>query len=213
MTTPTVNHNSSKVAVRTCSEDCPFIRFKTRGEAIGCEYYIAKEVKFGEPCLYDLKTIEGFVEAYKNGNLNFVKESVGAITGSMVVKINEMLATISEEGMTYLEPILDGKGNPILIDGKIATRIVEHPLLSKIVATAKAIGFDLQKFNLTASTSGEKPSVVGNIMLNNNPTSLEDAVRRNEDAMKRFADGAVVATQKLEADPVYRSIKGGKSEG
>lgn len=197
----------SKKAVKTCTEDCPFIKFKKRGEPVGCEYFQRKEVSIGQPCLYDLKTIEGYVDAYKKGDVSFVKESVGHITGAMIVKINEMLHIIDAEGMTYREPILDGKGNPIILDGKIASRIVEHPLLSKIISTAKAIGFDLQKFNLTSSTSGEKTNITGNIVLHSGRSfSVEEAMAMNDKKIKEFEEGAMIANKKLSDDPVYKSM-------
>jgi len=196
-------------SVRICSDECAFIKHAGRGNPKGCSFYIKKEVKFGQPCLHDIKIIEGFVASYKSGGTEYVKETVGAIVGSMIVQIHHMIAQLSRDGLTSEEPILDGKGNPIYFaDGRMAVRIIEHPLINKIVSLSKSIGFDLSKFNLTPSTSGEKSKTQGNILLSTGSGDINLIIQENRDRIKKFEESAKIADADLENDPVYKEMSG-----
>ena len=198
----------SERAVRTCSLDCPFIKNARRGQPKGCEFYQRKEVKEGQPCKYDIELINDFVIAHKNGDMDKVKSTVGGVIGSMFIKLQEMLQIIGDQGMVREEPILDGRGNPIILDdGKMAMRVVEHPLLTKVTTMAKAIGFDLAKFKLTPTTAGEVPTVQGNILLHTDgPVNLEVILAEQKEALDRFKRGQYEAEQDLDKDPVWSEM-------
>lgn len=210
--TPTPTNPSNKRlkagAVRTCSADCPFIKFSKRGEGKGCEYFQRKEVRYGQPCLYDINMIDGFVQAHNTGDMGFVKETVGSMVGAMMVRLFEMIHLINEEGMTRKEPILDGKGMPIVVEGEVMMKIVEHPLLTKVTQISKAIGFDLSKFNLTPSSADEKPTVQGNIMLSTGSANIEVVLAENRKSIDEFEKAASRADKRLEEDRVYNQMKG-----
>ena len=194
-------------AVRTCSEICPFITNARRGQPKGCEYFQRKEVKYGQPCKYDIEMINEFVKAHRNGDLGAVKERVGAVVGSMMVKVYEMLAVITEQGLVNKEPILDAKGMPIYFsDGTMAFRYVEHPLLSKVVSMSKSIGFDLNKFKLTPSTAGENITVQGNIQLSSGMVDIKQLMAENKLAIQDFEKAASLAEVELKNDPVYKEM-------
>jgi hypothetical protein len=195
--------------VKICSEDCTFIKHAGRGKPKGCEWFQRKQVKYKDPCKHDLEMINGFVQAHKDGNLDHVKETVGGVVGSMMLKLYEMLAIIGDQGMIHKEPILDGKGMVIMLDGEVAFRLVEHPLLTKVVTMARAIGFDLSKFKLTPGASGDAPKAAGNILLHTEgPVTLQQIVDQNAAKIAEFEVQAATARKNLEEDPVYQEMKG-----
>lgn len=201
----------SERIVRDCSSDCIFIKSCKPGNPKGCEYYQRGEVGYGQPCKYDLMMIDEFVQAHRNGDQAAIKDRIGTVMGGLMVKVYEMLDNITKDGITREEPILDGKGMPIMLKGgTIATRIVEHPLLARLSTMVKTIGFDLNKFKLTPETAQDNVKTVGNILLTTGDVHIHDLIDANRKLIERFEEGSKKAEEDLKNDPVFKQMGGDK---
>lgn len=201
----------NRSVVRSCTDDCAF-RKKIKGRKEGCEYFQQKKVREGDACLMELEIIGQMSMAATTGRVDGVKEIVGSLQGVMFVNLYWMFEQLSREGLTYEEPILDSRGDPIFIkkngEDVVATRIIEHPLIGKISQLSKTLGFDLTKFKLTPESSGEKRSIVGNITLNNANINILTLEASLNDELEKFKLATQEAQVELENDPVYKMMKG-----
>ena len=203
--------------IRKCSEDCYL--FKNGGQ--GCRFYQEGLVKFGETCQLDLQKLKEYSDAFLNADNRVIKEDAAKINASIVMLINRMLEQVTQEGVTVQEPILDAKGNPIMIpDPKWnpadhppgarppltpALRIKDHPLISRAIQLAKSLGINLNEFKLTPKSAEEKRQVSGHILVEN-PESLEKLLKQREKVEEKFKEALEKGAEMTLNDPVYKEL-------
>lgn len=201
-------------AVRKCSDECYF--FKNGGT--GCQYYRQREVKHGDSCLHDMIHVKSYLDAFANGDLEFVKGDAATITAMLSMQIRRMLEQITIEGVTINELILDAKGQPVWIPDPNwkpgsglkaelipATRIVDHPLIQRCIQLARSMGINLGDFKLTPKSADEKRAVSGHVIAEN-PEEVKKVMSDREAIEQRFVDAMKVGTQMTQNDPIYKQL-------
>ena len=105
----------------------------------------------------ELRQVRRWQKAFRNGELDKLKNDVGAIAGSMAVQINRLLETVLEEGVVLEVDKFSASGDHY-------TEKVTHPALQQAVNIAKALGIDLGSFLMTPrAIQGAPPPVQVNI--------------------------------------------------
>jgi hypothetical protein len=200
--------------VRRCSKKCYL--FQEGGS--GCRFYQAKQVEFGEPCLYDLHKMKQYSDAFVTGDNSAIKEDASRITAQVMSQIDRMLEQVNLEGVTIKEPIQDAKGNVVYIPDPNwrpehggtanlvpAMRVRDHPLLSRCIQLARSMGINLNDFKLTPKSADEKAMVSGRIVVENQENMAAVEARRDEQ-YEKFARAIEIGTAMTKQDPVYQQL-------
>ena len=201
-------------AVRKCSDKCYF--FQDGGK--GCPYFQKKRVEFGQTCLYDLVHLKGYADAFKDGDLSFIKEDASGLTAMIMLQIRRMLEQVNIEGVTIQEPILDAKGNPVWLPdpehrpepGETqrmvpAYRTVDHPLIARCIQMARNIGLNLAEFKLTPKSADEKRAVSGHIIAEN-PEDIKMVLAERKVIEEKFAVAVTEGNKRTKEDPIYQKL-------
>lgn len=201
-------------AIRKCSSECYY--FKNGG--VGCSYYTANKVKFGESCLYELNQIKSYVDSFRTGDNTQIKEDAAGITGMLVMQIRRMLEQVTVEGVTVEEPMTDAKGQPVWIpdpDHKpapgerqrliVAMRVKDHPLIARAIQLARALDINLSEFKLTPKSADEKREVSGHVIAEN-PTDIKQVMVERRIVEEKFLAAIQKGTEMTKNDPVYQKL-------
>ncbi|WP_019123630.1 hypothetical protein [Brevibacillus massiliensis] len=140
---------SSELPVRPCTSNCP--------HRATCKDFIKGRVLDKEPCKPELRNIKKWQRAFRTGQLDELKDEVGAVAGSMAVQIGRLLEVVVQEGVVVETTKFTANGTPY--KEKMA-----HPALLAATKLAKDMGIDLTQFLMTPkSVKDNGPQVQVNI--------------------------------------------------
>lgn len=140
---------SSEIPVRPCTDVCPH---RTR-----CRDFTSGRVQDGELCKPELRQIKKWQRAFRNGDLESLKDDVGTVAGSMAVQVSRLLEAVIEDGVVVeTEKVTQG--------GLRFKEKMAHPALQQAAQLMKTLGIDLGAFLMTPkSAQGAPPPVQVNI--------------------------------------------------
>ncbi|MCF8566897.1 hypothetical protein LLE49_19445 [Alicyclobacillus tolerans] len=145
----TRTYMTSEIPVRPCTEDCP-IRDR-------CKDFLNGRVEDGDLCKPELRQIKKWQVAFRKGELDKLKDDVGAVAGSMAVQVNRLLDAVNKDGVIVETVKYTNTGQKYF--EKMA-----HPALQQAANLLKTLGIDLQEFLMTPkSARGAPPPVQVNI--------------------------------------------------
>jgi len=200
--------------IRKCSAECYF--FKNGGE--GCPYFVKKQVKFTDACMYDMIHMKNYADSFASGDLEFVKQDASNITAMVMMQIRRMLEQVNLEGVTVDEPMVDAKGAPVWIpDPKwdpasgrdrvmvVAMRKKDHPLIQRCIQLSRSIGVNLDAFKLTPKSADEKRAVAGHVIADN-PEDIKKIMEERKLVEAKFIDAIAAGSKMTQEDPVYKQL-------
>jgi hypothetical protein len=140
---------TSELPVRPCTAECM--------HRATCKDYIKGRVADNEPCKPELRNIKKWQRAFRTGQLDELKDEVGAVAGSMAVQIGRLLEAVVRDGV-----VVDQER--VAKNGEIVIEKVTHPALLAATKMAKDLGIDLTQFLMTPkSVKDNGPQVQVNI--------------------------------------------------
>lgn len=161
---------SSELPVRPCTSDCP--------HRATCKDFVKGRVQDKEPCKPELRNIKKWQRAFRSGNLEELKDEVGAVAGSMAVQIGRLLEAVVKDGVVVETTKYTNSG--MAYKEKMA-----HPALAAATKMAKDLGIDLTQFLMTPKAVKDNgPQVQVNIGISAEEVQARFAARfaKREDA-------------------------------
>lgn len=140
---------TSELPVRPCTKDCPL-----RGR---CKDFAMGRVEDGELCKPELRQIKKWQSAFRRGELDKLKDDVGAVAGSMAVQVNRLLEAVNQDGVVVEVEKYSASGDRYV-------ELVTHPALKEAANILKTLGIDLGSFLMTPKAQKDNgPGVQVNI--------------------------------------------------
>lgn len=140
---------TSELPVRPCTPDCP-LRSRCKDFQIG-------RVKDNDLCKPELRQIKKWQTAFRKGDLDKLKDDVGAVAGSMAAQVNRLLEAVNQDGVVLEVDKYSASGDHY-------TETVTHPALKEAANIMKALGIDLSAFLMTPKSQKDAgPQVQVNI--------------------------------------------------
>jgi hypothetical protein len=138
---------SSEIPVRPCTEDCP--------KRDTCRDYNKGRVVDRDLCKPELRQIKKWQVAFKQGNVDKIKDDAGAVAGALAVQIHRLLEQV----------ILDGVIVEKTKEGEFGTDIekMAHPAIQQAANICKVLGISLSDFLMTPKSAKDAGPQVNNI--------------------------------------------------
>jgi len=154
---------TSEIPVRPCTSDCP-IRAR-------CKDFQSGRVQDNELCKPELRQIKKWQVAFRKGDLDKLKDDVGAVAGSMAVQVNRLLEAVNQDGV-----IVDTV--KYTNTGQRYTEKIAHPAIREAANLLKTLGIDLPEFLMTPKAQrGAPPPVQVNIGISADEVQARFAAR------------------------------------
>lgn len=170
-----------------------------------CAYKDDCKSKKFKYCPTDLETVAKFIQAYKEGNVNDLRELAGLAQAQTYKVFNNMIHHILEHGVMFQvkKPVLDREGEVLCDDdGKMIFNTLweKNNLIKDIPAFLQSMGFSAEDQDMTPKTRQESEIISG--YLDDSKTKQEDLVDVKRAAMQemqrmREAVDKLVAVNKL----------------
>ncbi|MFB5192782.1 hypothetical protein [Alicyclobacillus fastidiosus] len=139
----------SELPVRPCTSTCP-----KRGS---CKDFLTGRVQDGDLCKPELRQIKKWQTAFRRGDLDRLKDDVGAVAGALAVQINRLLDAVIQDGAVIEQDKFSASGDHY-------TELVTHPALKEAAGILKTLGIDLNQFLMTPKAAKDAgPQVQFNV--------------------------------------------------
>ena len=159
---------NSEVPVRPCTDSCPH-----RGS---CKDFLSGRVEDNDLCKPELRQIKKWQVAFRKGDLEPLKDDIGAVAGTMATQLGRLMEAVIVDGVVINKPI-------VTKTGEIVYEKVSHPALQTAARLMKDLGIDLNSFHMTpkAQQDAGPPQVQVNVGI-----SADEVHARFQ---KRYAQG------------------------
>ncbi|MCP1306496.1 hypothetical protein [Paenibacillus tyrfis] len=153
---------TSEIPVRPCTADCPH-----RGT---CKDFISGRVEEKDLCKPELRKIKKWQVAFRKGNLEELKDDVGAVAGALAVQLVRLLEAVNTDGAVV--------ETTKFVAGHSYNEKMAHPALTAASKLAKDLGIDLTNFLMTPKAVKENgPQVQVNIGISQDEVHARFAAR------------------------------------
>lgn len=140
---------TSEIPVRPCTEDCP--------KRNSCKDFLFGRVVDRDLCKPELRKIKKWQKAFRDGDLEKLKDDVGTVAGGMAVQLMRLLEAVNQDGVVV-------ESERVVAGGYKYTELVTHPALMAASKISKDLGIDLTNYLMTPKSQKENgPSVQVNI--------------------------------------------------
>lgn len=138
---------TSEIPVRPCTSNCP--------NRERCRDYVKGRVYDGDLCKPELRQIKKWQVAFRQGNIDKIKDDAGAVAGALAVQVYRLIE----------QAIIDGAVVESTKEGKFGTykEKMAHPALQQAANICKTLGINLNDFLMTPKASKEAGPQVNNI--------------------------------------------------
>lgn len=136
---------TSELPVRPCTSDCP-IRSR-------CKDYQNGRVQDNDLCKPELRQIKKWQSAFRKGQLDQLKDDVGAVAGSLAAQVNRLLEAVNRDGVVIEVEKFSASGDRY-------TETVTHPALKEAANILKTLGIDMSSFLMTPKSQKDAPPQV-----------------------------------------------------
>lgn len=189
---------------------------------VDCQYKKECKEKPFTYCPHDLETMARFVQAYKEGKVNDLRELAGLVQGQVHKVFTNIIHHILENGVMFKnkKPAFDKDGNLLRDDdGKIiyTETFEKNNLIKDIPAFVQSMGFSAELQDMTPKTRQESDAIKG--YLDDTKTKQEDIVQVKRAAMEEMTRMRE-AVEKMTASDKMKKFKNeqtadppGKSSG
>lgn len=132
---------TSEIPVRPCTSDCP--------NRDRCRDFVKGRVYDGDLCKPELRQIKKWQVAFRQGNVDKIKDDAGAVAGALAVQIHRLLEQV----------ILDGVVVEKTKEGEFGTDIekMAHPAIQQAANICKVLGISLSDFLMTPKSNKDAP--------------------------------------------------------
>lgn len=132
---------TSEIPVRPCTDDCP--------KRDTCRDFNKGRVIDRDLCKPELRQIKKWQVAFKQGNVDKIKDDAGAVAGALAVQIYRLLEQV----------ILDGVIVEKTKEGEFGTDIekMAHPAIQQAANICKVLGISLSDFLMTPKSNKDAP--------------------------------------------------------
>lgn len=166
---------SSEIPVRPCTNDCP--------NRLRCRDYVKGRVADGDLCKPELRQIKKWQVAFRQGNLDKIKDDAGAVAGALAIQVYRLIEQAIMDGaiVDSVKQVIpqegtdeDGKPRePIFITEKKA-----HPALQQAANICKTLGINLSEFLMTPKSAKDAgPTTQINIGISADQVQMRFAAR------------------------------------
>jgi hypothetical protein len=138
---------SSEIPVRPCTDDCP--------KRTTCRDFVKGRVADGDLCKPELRQIKKWQVAFRQGNIEKIKDDAGAVAGALAIQIYRLIE----------QAIIDGAVVESTKEGRFGTykEKMAHPALQQAANICKTLGINLNDFLMTPKASKDAGPQVNNI--------------------------------------------------
>ncbi|MDF2568635.1 MAG: hypothetical protein K0R55_239 [Sporomusa sp.] len=138
---------SSEIPVRPCTNDCP--------KRSTCRDFGKGRVSDGDLCKPELRQIKKWQVAFRQGNIDKIKDDAGAVAGALAIQIYRLIE----------QAIIDGAVVESTKEGKFGTykEKMAHPALQQAANICKTLGINLNDFLMTPRSGKDAGPQVNNI--------------------------------------------------
>ena len=178
-----------------------------------CQYFeeCKKDYKY---CPVDLETLARFVQAYKEQNVNDLREIAGLFQGKMAKILTEMFHHVIVKGamLEVKEPCINKDGELLRDDeGKaiIKTNYIKNALIKDLPIFMQSLGFDAVNQDMTPKTRQETEALKG--YLDDKETDQEKLIeikKRTHDELVKMRE----AVQNLTAVKKFKEFEKQRDE-
>ncbi len=145
---------SSEIPVRPCTNDCP--------KRTTCRDFGKGRVSDGDLCKPELRQIKKWQVAFRQGNIDKIKDDAGAVAGALAIQIYRLIeqaiidgAIVDSFKQAILQEGVDDDGKPL--EPIIITEKKAHPALQQAANICKTLGISLNEFLMTPKSQKEAP--------------------------------------------------------
>lgn len=143
------SYTSSELPVRPCTSTCP-----KRGT---CRDYLSGRVQNNDLCKPELRQIKKWQSAFRRGELDRLKDDVGAVAGAMAVQVTRLIESAIQDGVVIEVDKYSASGDHY-------TELTTHPALKEAANILKTLGIDLNQFLMTPKAAKDAgPQVQVNV--------------------------------------------------
>lgn len=140
---------NSELPVRPCTSSCP--------KRSSCKDFLTGRVQDNDLCKPELRQIKKWQAAFRRGELDRLKDDVGAVAGALAVQINRLLDAVIKDGVMIEQDKFSASGDHY-------TELVTHPALKEAAGILKTLGIDLNQFLMTPKSAKDAgPQVQVNV--------------------------------------------------
>lgn len=136
---------TSEIPVRPCTADCPHRET--------CKDFLSGRVVNNDLCKPQLRQIKKWQVAFKNGDVNALKEDAGSVAGTLAVQIFALMEKVIADGVVVEVEKYDQLGHRY-------TELATHPALTSAMNLLKTLGLDLNSFLMTPKATKDAPPPV-----------------------------------------------------
>ena len=128
---------TSEIPVRPCTKDCP--------KRVTCRDFVKGRVAENDLCKPELRQIKKWQVAFKQGDVDKIKDDAGAVAGALAVQIYRLIE----------QAIIDGAIVESTKEGKFGTykEKMAHPALQQAANICKVLGISLSDFLMTPKSA------------------------------------------------------------
>lgn len=145
---------TSEIPVRPCTNDCP--------KRTTCRDFGKGRVSNGDLCKPELRQIKKWQVAFRQGNIDKIKDDAGAVAGALAIQVYRLIeqaiidgAIVDSFKQAILQEGVDDEGKPL--EPILITEKKAHPALQQAANICKTLGISLNEFLMTPKSHKEAP--------------------------------------------------------
>jgi hypothetical protein len=132
---------TSEIPVRPCNDNCP--------NRSRCRDFVKGRVTDGDLCKPELRQIKKWQVAFRQGNIDKIKDDAGAVAGALAVQIHRLLEQVIIDGVVVVKTK----------EGEFGTDIekMAHPAIQQAANICKVLGISLSDFLMNPRSAKDAP--------------------------------------------------------